>query len=110
MSEESLAANVARLKEYMSRLVVYPKKSNKAKKGDTPKDQQSGETISKLSSSFAFEPLAPGFTEISKGDVPAGVEGGAYRALRKARSDARLKGTREKRAKEKAEAETAKKA
>jgi large subunit ribosomal protein L13e len=41
--------------------------------------------------------------------MPKGVEGGAYKALRKARSDARLVGVREKRAKDKAEAETAKK-
>ena len=47
--------------------------------------------------------------EIKKSDMPAPVEGGAYRALRIARSNKRLAGVREKRAKEKAEAEAAKK-
>jgi large subunit ribosomal protein L13e len=35
--------------------------------------------------------------------MPAAIEGGAFAALRKARSEARLKGIREKRAKDKAE-------
>jgi large subunit ribosomal protein L13e len=109
LSEESLAANVQRLKEYMSRLVVYPKKSNKPKKGDTPKDQQEGETVSRVAPSFGFQAVAPGFSEVKKNDMPKASEGGAFTALRKARSDARLVGVREKRAKEKAEAESAKK-
>ncbi|KAL2265984.1 hypothetical protein VTJ83DRAFT_5336 [Remersonia thermophila] len=110
LSEESFAANVQRLKEYQSRLIVFPRKSNKPKKGDTPKDQQTAETLASVRSSFGIsQPVAPGFTEISKSDLPANVEGGAYRLLRKARSDARLHGIREKRAREKAEEEKAKK-
>ncbi|EGS20003.1 60S ribosomal protein eL13 [Thermochaetoides thermophila DSM 1495] len=110
LSEESLAANVQRLKDYKARLILFPRKSNKPKKADTPKDQQTAETTTSLRTSFGVEqPLAPGFTEISKSEIPAGIEGGAYRALRKARSDARLVGVREKRAKEKAEAEANKK-
>jgi large subunit ribosomal protein L13e len=53
--------------------------------------------------------VAPGFSEISKSDLPKAFEGGAYKALRKARSDARLVGVREKRVRDKAEAENAKK-
>ena len=34
-SAESLAANVARLTEYKAKLVLFPKKGTKAKKGDT---------------------------------------------------------------------------
>ena len=49
------------------------------------------------------------FTEVKKGEMGKGEEGGAYRKLRIARSDARLIGVREKRAKTKAEAEEAKK-
>lgn len=42
--------------------------------------------------------------------MPAAIEGGAYRKLRDARSDARFAGAREKRAKDKAaEAEASKK-
>ncbi|KAK4643213.1 60S ribosomal protein L13 [Podospora pseudopauciseta] len=110
LSEESLAANVERLKAYKARLIVFPRKSNKVKKADTPKDQQSGETVKTIASAFGLgAPLAPGFTEISKSDLPKNVEGGAYKALRKARSDARYQGIREKRAKDKADEEKAKK-
>ncbi|KAK3942672.1 60S ribosomal protein L13 [Diplogelasinospora grovesii] len=110
LSEEGLAANVERLKAYMARLIVFPKKSNKVKKGDTPKDQQSAETTSHVRSAFGFEAAPAGVAEVSKSDMPKAIEGGAYRALRKARSDARQQGTREKRAREKAEAEANKKA
>ncbi|KAL2119956.1 hypothetical protein VTJ04DRAFT_6917 [Mycothermus thermophilus] len=110
LSEESLAINVQRLKEYKSRLIIFPRKSNKPKKGDTPKDQQTAETTTSIRSTFGVDqPVAPAFSEIPKSELPANVEGGAYRLLRKARSDARLVGVREKRAKEKAEEEKAKK-
>ncbi|KAK4126931.1 ribosomal protein L13e [Parathielavia appendiculata] len=110
LSEEALAANVQRLKEYKARLIVFPRRSNKPKKTDTPKDQQTAETTQSIRAAFGVEsPIAAGFSEIAKSDLPKGVEGGAYKALRKARSDARLVGVREKRAREKAEAENAKK-
>ncbi|KAK4225736.1 60S ribosomal protein L13 [Podospora fimiseda] len=110
LSEESLAANVERLKAYKARLIVFPRKSNKPKAADTPKDQQTAETTQSIVASFGVEaPLAAGFTEIAKSELPKNVEGGAYKALRKARSDARLVGVREKRAKDKAEEEKAKK-
>ena len=53
------------------------------------------------------EPVAAGFSEIKKSDIPKST--GAYKALRKARSDAKLVGVREKRAKDKADAEAANK-
>lgn len=110
LSEEGLAANVERLKAYKARLIVFPKKSNKPKKSDTPKDQRSGETTQNVASAFAITtPIAAGFSEIKKSALPKVVEGGAYKALRKARSDAKLVGVREKRAKDKADAEAAKK-
>lgn len=49
-----------------------------------------------------------GVSEVKKNEMPKGEEG-AYRKLRVARSDARLVGVREKRAKLKAEQEEAKK-
>ena len=101
LSEESLAANVARLKAYQERLIVFPRK------GAKPKDL--GTTVSNVGVTLPITPLAEGISEIKKSDLPAPIEGGAYTALRKARSDARLRGVREKRAKEKAEAESAKK-
>ncbi|RYP20320.1 hypothetical protein DL765_002883 [Monosporascus sp. GIB2] len=101
LSEESLAANVARLKAYKERLILFPRK------GAKPKVES--EIVSHVGSTLPIVPVPQGVSEIQKGDMPAPVEGGAYAALRKARSDARLRGIREKRAKEKAEADTAKK-
>lgn len=106
LSEESLAANVERLKAYKARLIVFPRRSNKVKSTDTPKEERSAETTQDLGSVFGIEQaVAPGFTEIKKNELPKSVEGGAYRLLRKARSDARLVGVRQKRADEKAAAE-----
>jgi large subunit ribosomal protein L13e len=108
LSEEGLAANVERLKAYKARLIVFPKKSNKPKKADTPKDQHSAETTQSIAGAFNIvEPVAAGFREIKKSEIKKSE--GAYKALRKARSDAKYVGIREKRAKDKADAEAAKK-
>jgi large subunit ribosomal protein L13e len=110
LSEEAFAANVQRLKEYQARLIVFPRKSNKPKKTDTPKDQQTAETTQTIRASFGVEqPIAAAFSEIAKSELPKNVEGGAYKALRKARSEARYQGAREKRARDKADEEKAKK-
>ena len=55
-----------------------------------------------------YEAVAPAVSVIKKSEVPKS-DTSAYTTLRKARSDARLVGVREKRAKEKAEAEANKK-
>ncbi len=81
--EESLAANVQRLKEYKARLILFPRKSNKPKKGDTPEDQQNVETTQTIDITL---PTASSFSEIKKSDIPAAPKGGAYRTLREARS------------------------
>ena len=52
--------------------------------------------------------LEHGIKEVKKSEMPKGEEG-AYAKLRRARSDARYVGVREKRAKAKAEAEESKK-
>lgn len=111
LSEESLAINVARLKAYKERLIVFPRKGAKhPKAGDTKDiDLSKVQTVSSISASLPFTTVGAGVTEIKKSDIPAAIEGGAYVALRKARSDARLVGVREKRAKDKAEAEANKK-
>ncbi|KAI1341241.1 putative 60S ribosomal protein L13 [Xylariaceae sp. FL0016] len=111
LSEESLAANVARLKAYKERLIVFPRKGAKhPKAGDSKNiDLSKTETLTNLGSAMPVIPVPEAFKEIKKSEMPKPVEGGAYNALRKARSEARLVGVREKRAKEKAEAETAKK-
>lgn len=109
LSEESLAANVARLKAYKERLILFPRKSNKVKKGDNPTDLSKVKTAATLAEVSPIVHTATALTEIKKSDIPKPIEGGAFRKLRIARSDARLVGVRDKRAKEKAEAEAAKK-
>lgn len=104
LSEESLAANVARLKEYKSRLIVYPRQANRPKAGDTPKAEQEADFATTLKKSVPIINTDKTVQEISKSDMPAPVEGGAYKSLRLARTNKRMQGRREKRAAEKAEA------
>ncbi|KAL1865991.1 60S ribosomal protein L13 [Paecilomyces lecythidis] len=115
-SKESLAANVARLKEYKARLILFPRKSGQFKKLDS-----SAEEVKAAQAAFAAEGKTEGFatninstlpinnisaaeavTEIKRDSLPKGEEA-AFRRLREARSEARLAGVREKRAKAKAE-------
>lgn len=116
-SEESLTANVARLKAYKSRLILFPRKSGQHKKLDSSAEDVKGvsdgktNTIGKVASAFAIDAgtgLKHGFSEIKSGELPSGEEA-AYRKLRELRSETRYAGVREKRAKLKAEAEEAKK-
>ncbi|KAI0905385.1 60S ribosomal protein L13 [Ustulina deusta] len=102
LSEESLAINVQRLKAYQARLIVFPRKT----KGPS---LDNVDTTRSIKSTFTIEPTAPGVSEVKKAAMPKGIEGGAFRALRLARSEARLKGVREKRVRDAAEAENAKK-
>ncbi|KAI1405090.1 60S ribosomal protein L13 [Hypoxylon fuscum] len=111
LSEESLTANVARLKAYKARLIVFPRKGAKHPKAGDSKDIDLAETktVSTLGSALPIIPFGESIVEIKKSEMPQPVEGGAYAKLRKARSDARLKGSRDKRARDKAEAEANKK-
>lgn len=99
-----------RLKAYTSRLILFPKKSNKPKKADSSKEDLKAASSAVHSSAAAFPipAIANPITEIKKSDLPAAVEGGAFRKLRDERANKRNQGQREKRAKEKAEAEAAK--
>ncbi|CEI60481.1 unnamed protein product [Fusarium venenatum] len=108
LSEESLAANVARLKAYQERLILLPRRSNALKKGDTKADA-SVEKISHVAAAFPIAPTDIAVKEISKSDMPSNIEAGAYRTLRVARANARYEGARQKRIRDAAEAETAKK-
>ncbi|KAL9108135.1 MAG: hypothetical protein Q9227_007112 [Pyrenula ochraceoflavens] len=117
LSTESLAANVERLKAYKSRLILFPRKSGQYKNGDSTKEEvaaaKKGEGVLRNVQNEVL-PIknvlpAEAVTEASRDNLPKGEEN-AYRKLRLARSDARLVGVREKRAKQKAEeAETKKK-
>ncbi|KAK2798128.1 hypothetical protein FQN50_008939 [Emmonsiellopsis sp. PD_5] len=113
-STESLAANVARLKAYKARLILFPRRGGQHKKLDSTPEEIKAAQEGFAKSIDSLLPItnvsrAEAISEISKSDLPAG-EAGAYRRLRDARSEARLVGVREKRAKAKAdEAAAAKK-
>lgn len=107
---------MARLQEYRSRLILFPRKSGQFKKLDS-----SAEEVKAAKDAFAADDKFQGYTshigailpiknisraeaisEISRDDLSED-EKSAFRRLREARSDARLIGVREKRAKAKAE-------
>ncbi|KAL2836530.1 hypothetical protein BJY01DRAFT_238246 [Aspergillus pseudoustus] len=119
-SKESLVANVARLKDYKARLILFPRKSGQFKSLDSSADE-----VNAAKAAFAAEGQTQGYatkvgsllpiknigaaeavTEVKRDDLPKGEEA-AYRRLREARSEARYQGAREKRAKAKAEEESA---
>jgi large subunit ribosomal protein L13e len=119
-NEETLALNVARLKSYKARLILFPRKSGQHKKLDSsPEDvklandkSNYGEKIVKHVAAglpiVSGTGVEHGFKEIKSSEMPKGEES-AYRKLRVARSDARLVGVREKRQKAKEETEESKK-
>lgn len=119
-SKESLVANVARLKDYKARLILFPRKSGQFKKLDS-----SAEEVKAAKAAFAAEGKTEGYatnvgatfpiknasledaiSHVKRDDLPKGEEA-AYRRLREARSEARYAGIRAKRAKAKAEEEEA---
>ena len=118
-SEESLELNVNRLKEYKAKLIVFPRKT-RGKKGEKKMavDVLHPSTIQLMkkpdASTFQdniLPPLAlptPPVAITERKIEESEKEGSQYVRLRKARSDARLVGKREKRAKQKAEDEAAK--
>lgn len=114
---ESLTANVDRLKAYRARLILFPRRSGKPKQGDSSQEEvkaaKSGEGLVRhVETVLPIEPATGKgavYSEVPKGEMGEG-EKAAYRRLRDVRSEARLVGVREKRAKAKAEeAQTQKK-
>ena len=107
LSEESLKANVERLKAYKGRLILFPRKSKSPKDGeasaqDAKSAKEAGHGAHVQQSNKAFPIVnAAKITEGKISDYPG--EEAAYRKLRDARSEARLVGKREKRAKAKEE-------
>ncbi|KAL8946432.1 MAG: hypothetical protein Q9222_007170 [Ikaeria aurantiellina] len=109
LSTESLAANVERLKAYRARLILFPRRSGQHKKLDSSKEEiaehtKEGKVARNTGLVLPITNIsrAEAVGEVSKSDMPEGTEN-AYRTLREARSEARLVGVREKRAKAKAE-------
>jgi large subunit ribosomal protein L13e len=110
LSQESLATNVARLKAYRERLILFPRKAGQHKKMDTSKEDiekhHKEGSLMKKHMPVADSAKESAIGEVKKSEMPEGTKD-AYRTLRDARSDARLVGVREKRAKTKAEEATA---
>jgi len=102
-SQESLQLNIQRLKEYRSRLILFPKKLGKPKKGDSSAEElklatQLRGVIMPVKKSWQKEKARPITDQERKHSV--------FVELRKARANARLKGYREKKAREAAEEAT----
>merc|ERR1711893_537710 len=100
-SVESLQQNIQRLKEYKSKLILFPKKAGKPQKGDATEEElkmatQLSGPVMPVRQSFSKE-KARAITEDEKNYQ-------AFNVLRKARANAKLQGLREKKAREAAEA------
>jgi len=103
-SEKSLKTNVQRLKEYKQKLILFPKNKKHPKKGDATKEQQ-GAAAQQTVVMPTKRPSGK-LETVKASELDAKVS--AYATLRKARSDARLVGIREKRKKQKAEEDAVK--
>ncbi|KAF8451266.1 ribosomal protein L13e [Terfezia claveryi] len=105
-SVPTFTANVERLQAYSSKLILFPRKSGKAKKGDSSAEDLAAATQTVIPSTFPIAPYADAVTErkitAEEKDAPS-----KYRELRTARSIHRLAGKRAKRQAEKADAEAA---
>lgn len=107
-SEESVKLNVERLEAYKTRLVVFPRKAGKVKKGDTEGADLKADYLPNLST------LAP-ISNARTAEAPRAITAeekaapSAYRQLREARSEQRYAGVVAARAKAKAAEEEAKK-
>jgi len=102
-SERSLKINVQRLKQYKAKLVLFPRDAKKPKAGEASAEerskaqQQTGTVLPLKKAKFTVDVV-----DVKAVDPNAS---NAYKSLINARSDARLIGVREKRAKAKAEQE-----
>ncbi|KAI6153646.1 60S ribosomal protein L13 [Pisolithus tinctorius] len=104
LSEEGKQLNVERLKAYKARLIVFPKKAGKPKKGDSTGDDLQAETTrTNLLIADPYVHEAP--RRIT--DEERSFE--AYRTLRISRANARYEGIRKVRAAKKEEEEANKK-
>lgn len=106
-SQESLQKNVQRLKEYRSKLILFPKKLNKkVKDGEKLKKGEATEAERKVATQLKGKlfPIRKSKPKVPIRKVkPEEAKFEAYATLRKARADVRLQGVRAKRAREAAE-------
>ncbi|CAH3016139.1 unnamed protein product [Porites evermanni] len=105
-SAESLQANVQRLKEYKSKLIVFPKKASKPKQGDS----EPAELSNAKQLQGPVIPIQPSRLPIKARKITDEEKNtSVFKSMRIARANARLIGIREKRAKEQAEQDAIKK-
>ncbi len=97
-SEKSLRTNVQRLKEYKSKLILFPKNPAKPAKGDASKEEQAKATQLTGNILPLKEPTLRVET-VNKSDIDTKTS--VYRTLTKARSENKMKVILEKRNKEK---------
>ncbi|CAH1783236.1 unnamed protein product [Owenia fusiformis] len=100
ISVESLQQNVQRLKEYRSKLILFPKKMSNPKKGDASAEEM------KMATQLSGEVMP--ITQVSKKEKARKITDeekkfNAFAAIRQARANKKLFGIRKKRAQEKAE-------
>ncbi|KAI0068454.1 ribosomal protein L13e [Artomyces pyxidatus] len=104
LSVEGKELNVARLKAYKERLVVFPRKAGKPKKGDSSADDLKAPTTR------ANIPLPAHYIPEAPRKITAEEhEFAAYKTLRNSRAEQRYEGARKVRAAKKEEEEAAKK-
>ncbi|RMZ95296.1 60S ribosomal L13 [Brachionus plicatilis] len=100
-STESLQVNAQRLKLYKSKLVLFPRKAGKPKKGDATEEEMKMAT--QIRTPLAIKQRVK--KQKARKITDAEKKFSSFSMLRKVRVDANLWGVREKKAKEKAEAE-----
>lgn len=99
-NENSLALNSQRLKEYQSKLILFPRNKNKPKSGDSPAEAlKDVQQFTGLILPVKKEDSAPESRVITAAEKKVSV----YAQLRQARAFQRYAGYREKKAKEEAE-------
>eukprot|EP00434_Breviolum_minutum_P009497 symbB.v1.2.008361.t1/scaffold524.1/size192337/10 len=103
---ESLQANVERLKLYMSKLLLFPKKSGVkgVKKGDTPRSEL--QNVAQNTDKAIIPIPKPEKRVRSRAITSEEKEQSAYKTLKKARTAKHYQGERMKKAKEAAAKET----
>lgn len=104
LSEEGKKVNVERLKTYKARLIVFPRKAGKPKKGDSSAEDLNAETTR---APLPLPSLDP--SEAPRKITNEEREFEAYKTLRIARANKRHEGVRKMRAQKKEEEEAAKK-
>uniref|UniRef100_UPI0016591672 ribosomal protein L13e n=3 Tax=unclassified Salmonella TaxID=2614656 RepID=UPI0016591672 len=102
LSVEGLEANIQRLKEYKSRLILFPKKSGKPKEGDSTEAELKMATQLKRKDIMPIRQVYK--TEKARAVTEEEKKTSVFVDMRMARANARLFGIRKKKAAEKAEA------